>query len=338
MTEHELQRELADAQEAIRSLQKELAETNRGLVALTLELEQRVDERTAQLCAAQEELKITNSELLQLTLGLEQRVATRTVELQAALDAHKRAEREIQMLNEALERRVIERTAQLEAANKELEAFSYSVSHDLRAPLRSMEGFSQALLEDYGDRLDATAKNYLERVQSAGQRLARLIDDLLNLSRVTRSEMQWRPIDLSKLAHTIVGDLRKADPHRHVEIAIQDGMTVNGDPRLIRSMMENLLGNAWKYTSKHAHAKIEFGTIRYPDGTLVHFVRDDGAGFDMAYADKLFGAFQRLHKTKEFSGTGIGLATVQRIVHRHGGRVWGEGAIEKGATFSFTLG
>jgi len=226
----------------------------------------------------------------------------------------------------------------LEAANRELDAFAYSVSHDLRAPLRSIDGFSQALLEDYGERLDAAGRQYLQRVRAGSQQMALLIDDLLKLSRVTRAEMRREPVDLSGLAQDIATDLRRSDPQRQVEFVIASGLETSGDPRLLRVALENLLGNAWKYTAKHPRARIEFGiTEGGHDATPAYYVRDDGAGFDMAYADKLFGAFQRLHTPGDFEGTGIGLATVRRIVGRHGGRVWAEGAVERGATFYFTL-
>ena len=213
-----------------------------------------------------------------------------------------------------LDLRVHERTNELAAANNELEAFSYSVSHDLRAPLRSIDGFSQALLEDYADKLDAGGKNYLQRVRSATQRMSVLIDDLLNLSRVTRSEMRREGVNLSALAESVMDDLRKADPHRGVQVLIADDLVAQGDSRLLRVVMENLLGNAWKYTSRHDGATIEFG-LHQNGGRPVYFVRDDGAGFDATYADRLFGAFQRLHAPTEFPGTGIGLATVQRIIN-----------------------
>jgi light-regulated signal transduction histidine kinase (bacteriophytochrome) len=225
---------------------------------------------------------------------------------------------------------------QLEVANKELEAFSYSVSHDLRTPLRSIDGFSQALLEDYADKLDSTAQDHLQRVRRAAQRMAVLIDDMLNLSRVTRSAMRREMLDLSAMAMSIAAGLREADPGRQVEFAIENDLTAAGDSQLLRTAMENLLGNSWKYTSAHASARIEFGKSQQ-NGKRPFFVRDDGAGFDPRYADRLFGAFQRLHTAAEFPGTGVGLATVQRIIHRHGGEIWAEGAVEKGATFYFTL-
>lgn len=244
----------------------------------------------------------------------------------------KKSEERIKKLNEDLQQRAVE----LAATNEELEAFNYSVSHDLRSPLRSIDGFSQALLEDYTDRLDAEGKDYLTRVRAASQKMGRLIDDLLNLSRMTRIEMRREVVDLSALAQAITAELQNREPGRQAEFVIAEGMEVNGDKRLLMVVLENLLGNAWKFTEKHPRARIECGVTQV-NGKPAYFVRDDGAGFDMAYADKLFGAFQRLHGTTEFSGTGIGLATVQRIIHRHGGRVWAEGAVEQGATFYFTL-
>ncbi|MCC7362333.1 MAG: GAF domain-containing protein [Anaerolineales bacterium] len=244
----------------------------------------------------------------------------------------KQAEEQIQTLNATLR----QRAAALEAANRELEAFSYSVSHDLRAPLRSIDGFSLALLEDYGPQLDAEARGYLERVRGAAQRMAALIDDLLSLSRVTRTEMRWATVDLSALAESVVDELRLAQPERAVSVTVQPGLTATGDSRLLRVALVNLLNNAWKFTSKQAHAHIEVGRVA-ETAEATFFVRDNGAGFDMTYAQRLFGAFQRLHDQAEYAGSGVGLATVQRIFHRHGGRVWGEGRVQGGATFYFSL-
>ncbi len=235
-----------------------------------------------------------------------------------------------------LEQRVNERTAELAAVNQELEAFAYSVSHDLRAPLRGIDGFSQALLEDYGHRLDSDAQDYLRRVRAASQRMSQLIDDLLVLSRISRREMHREYVDLGILAGEIIQELQAQDPARQIDGVITSPAPAYGDVRLLRVLLENLLGNAWKFTGKRSHARIEFGYTE-GDGQTTYYVRDNGAGFDMSYAGKLFGAFQRLHTEIEFEGTGIGLATVQRIVHRHGGRVWAEGVVEQGATFYFTL-
>ena len=251
-------------------------------------------------------------------------------------------ERQVQELHmEVTERKQAEgelakRSVALEAANRGLEAFSYSVSHDLRALLRSIDGFSQALLEDYADSLDNQGRDYLQRVRGATQRMAELIDDLLLLSRVTRSEMRRAPVDLTQLAGSVAAELQRAEPERHVEFVTAEGLNVQGDARLLRVVLENLLGNAWKFTGNHPRAIIEVGVTEH-EGNPAYFVRDDGAGFDMTYANKLFGAFQRLHAPTEFEGTGIGLATVERVIHRHGGRVWADGAVEQGATFYFTL-
>ncbi|HLG16680.1 MAG TPA: ATP-binding protein [Blastocatellia bacterium] len=223
---------------------------------------------------------------------------------------------------------------QLETANKGLEAFSYSVSHDLRAPLRSIDGFSRVLLDDYADVVDDRGKDYLSRVRAAAQRMAQLIDDILGLSRVTRTEMLTASVDLTALAESVLRELRQTNPSRRVEVVIAPEMVTTGDRQLLRIVLDNLLGNAWKFTGKREHATIEVGAERHA-GATVFFVRDNGAGFDMRHAGKLFGAFQRLHGTSEFEGTGIGLATVQRVIHRHGGRVWAE--VDGGATFYFTV-
>ncbi len=245
----------------------------------------------------------------------------------------KLAEEKIKQLNADLEARAI----QLEATNKELEAFSYSVSHDLRAPLRTIDGFSLAILEDYGDQLNDEGRNYLMRIRTAAQRMAQLIDDLLNLSRVTRAPLSPEPTNLSTVAEHIVQELQQTEPNRIVEFSITPNIVANSDPRLMKVVLENLLNNAWKFTSKQEFARIEFGAKNDPTHGHIYFVRDNGAGFDMAYVNKLFGAFQRLHTSSEFPGIGIGLAIVQRIINRHGGRVWAEGEVNKGAVFCFTL-
>ncbi|MGR3302466.1 MAG: sensor histidine kinase [Candidatus Scalindua sp.] len=224
----------------------------------------------------------------------------------------------------------------LAATNKELEAFCYSVSHDLRAPLRSIEGFSKALEEDYAENLNSQGKDYFQRIQRSSRHMSQLIDDLLNLSRITRSDMNYELVDMSAMAEGITTVLRSKQPERQVELVISKKIKAKGDKRLLCVALENLLDNAWKFTGKHPHSRIEFG-VTHNNGKEVYFVRDDGAGFDMAYVDKLFTAFQRLHDIQEFEGTGVGLATVQRIIHRHGGRIWAEGEVERGATFYFTL-
>ena len=248
----------------------------------------------------------------------------------------KQAEEEIILLNKQLEQRVIERTRQLEFANEELEAFSYSISHDLRAPLRGIDGWSLALLEDYSGLLDEQGQEYIRRVRSETSRMGELIDALLQLSRVTRAEIHSERVDLSAVARSIVARLQEGESQRRVEFIIQNGLSAIGDANLLEVMLTNLLSNAFKFTGRIAEARIEIGLMD-KDDQRVFFVRDNGAGFDMAYAKNLFGAFQRMHKASEFPGTGIGLATVQRIINRHGGRVWAESAVNEGATFFFTL-
>lgn len=252
------------------------------------------------------------------------------------ITARKCIEEENLQLNTELEKRVKDRTAQLKAANKELEAFAYSVSHDLRAPLRGIDGFGQALLEQYKDQLDEQGKHYLNRVRENSQRMGHLIDDMLKLSQLTRGEMHFEAIDLSALVKTIIRELQETEPERQVMCMIADGVTGRGDKHLLQVVLQNLLDNAWKYTSKNQSARIEFGMVEH-DGEMAYFVKDDGSGFDMKYAGKLFTPFQRLHGITEFDGTGVGLATVARIIHRHGGKIWAQAEIEKGATFYFTL-
>jgi PAS domain S-box-containing protein len=245
-------------------------------------------------------------------------------------------EKGIKRLNENLEHQLIEQTAQLKAANKELEAFAYSVSHDLRAPLRSIDGFSKALLEDYKDILDETGRDYLRRVRENGKRMGELIEDMLKLSQTLRCEMIKESVDLSAMAHSIIEELIIQEKHREVTVKIQANIVALGDSHLLRVVLVNLLGNAWKFTAKKDTARIEFG-VNKENGTSVYYVKDNGAGFDMAYSEKLFLAFQRLHSNLEFPGSGVGLATVARIIQRHGGHVWAEGKPNQGAIFFFTL-
>ncbi len=263
---------------------------------------------------------------------LKHEVTKRTIELDFANEELLMTNEELATANENLKTLNIK----LEATNKELEAFSYSVSHDLRTPLRGIDGFSLILLEDYKDNVDEQGKNYLQRIRLAAKRMEQLIDDMLILSRVSKAEMSVQLVDLSSLAREIADNLTDSRQERQVWFNIQDGIKTSGDKSLLKIVLENLIGNAYKYTSKHLSATIEFGTLKQ-NNKQVFFVHDDGAGFNMKYADKLFRAFQRLHDSKEFAGTGIGLATVQRIIHRHGGRVWAESEVGKGATFYFTL-
>jgi signal transduction histidine kinase len=255
--------------------------------------------------------------------------------LNAGVDERAQAEREIRRLNATLELRVAERTAELESANKELEAFSYSVSHDLRAPLRAVDGFSQAMLEDYGSELPSEGRHYLKNIREGAQRMGMLIDDLLTFSRLSRAPLNQQPVDTTKLVHEVIEDLDAERKGRKIEIQVSELPHCQGDPALLKQVWINLVSNAIKYTRRRDPAVIEIGCHTNPES--VYFVRDNGAGFDMRYVHKLFGVFQRLHRADQFEGTGVGLAIVQRIVHRHGGRVWAEAALDRGATFYFTL-
>jgi PAS domain S-box-containing protein len=248
----------------------------------------------------------------------------------------RRAEAEVRWFTESLERQVRDRTAQLEAVNGELESFAYSVSHDLRAPLRALDGFSAALAKDLGGRIDASGRHYLDRIQHASRRMGLLIDDLLTLSRITRRDFVRASVDLSALAEEVAAELRAEAPDRDAAFAIAPGLKVSGDQALLRVALVNLLGNAWKFTATQPAARIELG-VAEREGGPAYFVRDNGVGFDVAYADKLFAPFQRLHSEKEFPGTGVGLATVKRVIARHGGRIWAEASVGGGATFHFTL-
>ena len=246
----------------------------------------------------------------------------------------KQGEIRIKELNASLQQHV----DQLAAINRELESFSYSVSHDLRAPLRAMDGFSQALLEDYGDQLDQAGQNYLQRIRTAAQNMGELIDHLLMLSRLTRAEMHPGEVNLTEIAEKIVAGLREQEPDHRVEFIVRPDMVGFADERLMEVALANLLGNAWKFSSKSSSPRIEFGVETDTEWEPVYFIRDNGAGFNQEYADNLFKPFQRLHGAHEFSGSGIGLATVQRVISRHGGKVWAEGKLDVGATFYFTLG
>ena len=252
--------------------------------------------------------------------------------LRTELMTRQQAEQEVVQLNAELEQRVEQRTAELALVNKELEAFAYSISHDLRAPLRSIDGFSRMVMETNAEHLDDAGQSYLDRIRSATQRMGDMIDALLTLSRVTRSDLYAQPVDLSAMALDILSALQETDPDRQVKTVIQPDVRLKGDSRLLRIMLENLLSNAWKYSSQKPLAQIELGT-EVIDSEPTLFIRDNGAGFDEQYMDKLFGVFQRLHSEREFPGTGVGLATVQRIIHRHGGKIWATAAVDEGSTF-----
>ena len=293
------------------------------------------DRCVAVLTAYASELGFFDEEEVKLFDGL-------AADLSFALEAMARDERrravedKLRRLSEELERRVQERTQELRAANADLEAFSYSVSHDLRAPLRAIDGFSRVLLSRYADRVDADGRHALERVRAGSERMAVLIDAMLGLSRLGRRPLELGDVDLSALAAEVVEELRAGEPERDVEVLIEPDVSAVGDKELLRVVLQNLLGNAFKFTSQQPHARVQFGRTEHASRAAI-FVRDNGVGFDMNYADRLFRPFDRLHSESEFSGTGIGLATVQRVIARHGGRVWAQGAIGDGATFYFTL-
>jgi light-regulated signal transduction histidine kinase (bacteriophytochrome) len=253
------------------------------------------------------------------------------------ISQRRETEEQVRRLNTELEQRISERTAQLEFSNRELEAFADSVAHDLRTPLRSISHFTHALVEDCSSALDATGRDYVQRIRASSQRMAELIDGILALSRVNSAEFVETEVHLSGLAHAVVEQLQRWAPERTVRFQVRDGLVDQGDEQLLRLVLENLMGNAWKFTREKPVAEIEFGTLPESGTGRVYFVRDNGAGFDMEYQKKLFGVFQRLHTQQEFEGNGVGLATVQRIIRRHGGRVWGEGRVGEGATFYFTL-
>ena len=257
----------------------------------------------------------------------------KVVEFAAAARLSEERKRQLEELNRKLQLR----SEELVIANRELEAFSYSVSHDLRTPLRGIDGFSQALLEDYSDKLDAQGVQFLNYVRHGAQRMGNIIDSLLNLSRITRTELITHEMNLSQLARESVDNLQRQNPGRNVQIFIQDELKAFGDSSLIRMVLDNLLSNAWKFTSKSVDARIEFGA-RVEANELAYFVRDNGAGFDMKFSDKLFGAFQRLHSVEDYAGTGVGLATAKRIIDRHGGKIWAKSQAGEGTTFYFTVG
>jgi len=249
----------------------------------------------------------------------------------------KEAEAKVRLLNAELEQRLQDRTVQLQVLNKEAENFSYSIAHDLRAPLRRIGGFAQALEEGYASSLNAEGQHFIQTIRTSAEHMGSLLDGLIEVARFSRNDLRRMAVDLTATVRRVAAELQQDDPERKVELIVAQGITANGDPRLLQRVLDNLLNNAYKFTAKRALARIEFGVAPQADGRVAYFVRDNGIGFDMAYADQLFGAFQRLHGAKEYPGTGIGLATVERIIHRHGGQVWAEGTENTGATFYFTL-
>jgi len=262
---------------------------------------------------------------------------THFVAIQRDVTERKRAEENILQLNAELEDRVLRRTTQLEAANRELEAFSYSVSHDLRSPLNTINGFGQLLQKSNGSKLDDKGQHYLNRIRAGAEQMGDLIDGLLSLAKLSRDPLLLEWVDISAIARRVEQECRQHESERQVQVNVQDTLLVKGDAVLLSVVVQNLLGNAWKYSARQDAARIDIGSEVDADGQTVYFVRDNGAGFDMAYADKLFGAFQRLHSPADFAGTGVGLANVKRVVERHGGRVWAEARLNEGATFYFTL-
>jgi len=351
MNTAESPQQLAEAQETVRLLQEELAETNRGLVTLMMEMEQRVDERTSELCAAHAELKKTNSDLMQLTVELDDRVVQRAAELEAANETLTQtriaalnlmedaivARNETAQINVQLEQRVHDRTAQLEAANKEIESFSYSVSHDLRAPLRHVQGYVDMLGREAGGQLSDKGRRYMKTIADASREMGVLIDDLLAFSRMGRADMIETRVNLDSLVQATLRDLEPATRERNIVWKTPPLPAVQADPAMLKLALTNLLSNAVKFTGPRDPAQIEIGCGGMEGERVIVFVRDNGVGFDPQYAHKLFGVFQRLHRADEFEGTGIGLANVRRMIARQGGRVWAEGALDRGATFYFTL-
>lgn len=313
----------------------ELAQTKKSLEVELLQHHES-EQRTIALSQEAEQAYHATLNLMEDTVDARDQLEITNQELRHEIKERRRAEEEVSRLNIDLEQRVIQRTHQLEIANHELEAFSYSVSHDLRSPLRSIDGFSRILLEDYADKLDDEGMNSLNRIRAASQRMGKLIDDLLNLSRVSRSELVRKRVNLSSIADEIAQGLQEQDPARQVRWNITPDLNAIGDPGLLRTVLENLLSNAWKFTGKISDAVIEVGASP-GEGPNAYFVRDNGAGFDMAYATKLFDAFQRLHSESDFPGTGIGLATAKRVIHRHGGQIRAESQVDAGATIHFTL-